>query len=112
MPRPRKPSPPPPLPLHRFASTLPGVNVSAIKQDLARHHMLRRTGVQNRWRVRQSTAKQLFEERVWERTGKMDIFPTEAGKAKLRELYEAGELTLKAGFEMPSQSTDNDNRGD
>lgn len=104
MPRPTKPQPKAPLPLHRFAATLSGVNVVTIKQDLARLNFLRRTHVAKRWQVRQSTAKLLFEERMWERTGKMDIFPTEAGKAKLRELHQAGELTLKAGF----GPTDND----
>ena len=93
------------LPLERFAATLPGVNVRSIKLDLARLNLLRRTNVRNRWRVRQSTAKGLFEERVWDRTGKMDIFPTEAGRAKLLELYEAGELTLKAGYPISTDDT-------
>lgn len=87
----------PPLPLQRFAATLPGVNLSKVKADLARHNFLRRTDVRKPWRARKATAKHLFEERVWDRTGQTEIFPTEEGKAKLRELYEAGELTLRAG---------------
>lgn len=99
MPRPKKPRALPPLPIHRFAVTLPGVDIRAIKQDLARFNLLRRNKVQERWRVRKATAKHLFEERIWDQTGKMDIFPTDAGKAKLRAMYEAGELTMKAGCE-------------
>ncbi|GEM_PF-2458316 len=90
-----------PLPLQRFAATLPGVSLSKIKLDLGRLNFLRRTSVRTAWKVRKSTAKHLFEERVWARTGKIEIFPTEAGKAKLRELYEAGELTLRYGRKLP-----------
>jgi hypothetical protein len=86
-------------------ATLPGVDVRAIKGDLGRANLLRRSDVRGRWKVRQSTAKLLFKEKVWDRSGKMDIFPTEAGKAKLRELYEAGELTMKAGRFSPAGHT-------
>lgn len=93
------------LTLDRFAATMPGVDVRMIKDDLKRHELLRRTHYRSRWRVRKSTAKQLFEEKVWDRTGKMDIFPNEAGKAKLWELYEAGELTMKSGHVSPAGHT-------
>ncbi len=93
------------LTLDRFAATMPGVDVRTIKEDLKRHNLLWRTSVRTRWKVRQSTAKKLFEERVWDRTGKMDIFPTEAGKAKLWELYETGELTMKSGHFSPAGHT-------
>ena len=93
------------LTLDRFAATMPGVDVRTIKEDLGRHKLLRRTHYRRRWRVRQETAKHLFQERVWDRTGKMDIFPTEAGKAKLWELYEAGELTMKSGHFSPAGHT-------
>ncbi|WEK04133.1 MAG: hypothetical protein P0Y65_18420 [Candidatus Devosia phytovorans] len=91
-----------PVPLHRFAVTLPGVNLSKVKSDLERLLLLRRTGVRRPWKVRKANAKHLFEERVWDRTGKSDIFPTDEGKAKMRELYEAGELTLRAGRQVKS----------
>ncbi len=84
---------------------MPGVDVRAIKTDLGRLNLLRRSHYRTRWRVRQATAKLLFEERVWDGTGKMDIFPTEAGKAKLWELYEAGELTMKSGHFSPAGHT-------
>lgn len=103
MPKPKKPRNKPPVPLHRFAATLPGVNLSQVKSDLARLLLLRRTSVRRPWKVRKATAKHLFEERVWDRTGKSDIFPTDEGKAKMRELYEAGELTLRAGRQMKSR---------
>ncbi len=93
------------LTLDRFAATMTGVDVRMIKEDLKRHELLRRTHYRTRWRVRQSTAKKLFEEKVWDRTGKMDIFPTEAGKAKLWELYQAGELTMKSGHYSPAGHT-------
>jgi hypothetical protein len=93
------------LTLDRFAATMPGVDVRTIKEDLGRHDLLRRTHYRTRWRVRQSTAKQLFEEKPADRTGKMDIFPTEAGRAKLWELYEAGELTMKSGHISPAGHT-------
>lgn len=93
------------LTLDRFAATMPGVDVRKVKEDLRRHDLLRRNHYRARYRVRQSTAKTLFEEKVWDRTGKMDIFPTEAGKAKLWELYEAGELTMKSGFFSPAGHT-------
>lgn len=91
------------LTLDRFAATMPGVDVRKIKDDLGRLGLLRRTHYRTRWRVRQATAKLLFEERVWDGTGKMDIFPTEAGKAKLWELYETGELTMKSGHFSPGR---------
>lgn len=93
------------LTLDRFAATMPGVDVRKVKEDLRRHDLLRRNHYRARYRVRQSTAKKLFEEKVWDRTGKMDIFPTEAGKAKLWELYEAGELTMKSGHFSPAGHT-------
>jgi hypothetical protein len=105
LPRPRKPFQKPEVPVERFVRTLLGVNARSIKMDLERHNLLRRTKNTMRWRVRKSTAKRFFEERIWDHTGKMDIFPTEAGKAKLRELYEAGELTLKAGYQAPQKSS-------
>ena len=85
------------LTLDRFAATMPGVDVRMIKEDLKRHELLRRSHYRSRWRVRQSTAKLMFQEKIWDRTGKMDIFPTEAGKSKLWELYYVGELTMKSG---------------
>lgn len=91
--------------LAQFVATIPGVDVRAVKADLGRVNLLRRTHYRTRWRVRQATAKLLFEERVWDHTGKMDIFPTEAGKAKLWELYEAGELTMKLGHFSPAGHT-------
>ena len=93
------------LTLDRFAATMPGVDVRMIKEDLKRHELLRRTHYRSRWRVRQSQAKLLFEEKVWDRTGKMDIFPTEAGRTKLWELYDAGELTMKSGHFSPAGHT-------
>ena len=93
------------LTLDRFAATMPGVDVRKIKHDLGRLDLLRRTHYRTRWRVRQATAKLLFEEREWDGTGKMDIFPTEAGMAKLWELYEAGELTMKSGHFSPAGHT-------
>lgn len=90
--------PRPRVPVHRYAATLPGVKLTTVKADLWRLNLLRRNDVRKRFRVRKSTARHLFEERVWERTGKTEIFPTEAGEALLRELYEKGKLTLKAGW--------------
>lgn len=107
MPRPRKPRPA--LPVHRFAVTLPGVDIRVIKHDLAKANLLRRSKVQERWRVRKATAKHLFEERVWDRTGKLDIFPTEAGKAKLLEMYAAGQLTMKVGHSPATTLSDQPN---
>lgn len=91
--------------LVQFMATLPGVDARKIKADLERANLLRRTSVRARWKVRQSTAKLLFLEKVWDGTGKMEIFPTEAGKAKVRELYEAGELTMKSGHVSPAGHT-------
>ena len=93
------------LTLERFAATMPGVDVRKIKHDLGRLELLRRTHYRTRWRVRQSTAKLLFEEREWDGTGKLDIFPTEVGRAKLWALYDAGELTMKSGHFSPAGHT-------
>lgn len=81
---------------------MPGVCARSIKMDLGRLNLLRRTDVRKRWQVRQATAKGLFVEKVSDRTHKMDIFPTEAGVAKLWELYEAGERTMKLGHLSPA----------
>lgn len=102
--RPRKSRLSTDLTVDRLAATMPGVSSRSIKMDLGRLNLLRRTDPRKKWQVRQSTAKGLFEERVSDRTKKMDIFPTEAGVAKLWELYEAGELTLKSGHLPPNQN--------
>lgn len=82
------------LTLDRFAATMPGVDARMIKEDLKRHDLLRRNHYRSRWRVWQSTAKKLFDEKLWDRTGTMDIFPTEAG-----------ELTMKSGHFSPAGHT-------
>ncbi|PSJ53130.1 Rha family transcriptional regulator [Pseudaminobacter soli (ex Li et al. 2025)] len=80
--------------LNRFVRTLPGANTMKVKADLCGHDYLYKSG--DTYRVR-GGFQHLFTERLNKAFGSVDIFPTAAGRARLIEMYEAGELTMKKG---------------
>lgn len=81
----------------RFARTLDGVNTLAIKGTLADLGFLWRPS-RGSYRVYADYRDKLFVEKLNPMSGDMDIFVTEAGKAKLAELYKSGRLVMKGSF--------------
>lgn len=84
--------------LFRFSRTLPGVNTMQVKARLQDIGMFYHKA--GSYRVR-SRFQHLFVERIDEEYGKVDIFPTPAGKEHLTHLYRKGLLPMKKGHAAP-----------
>ncbi len=78
-----------------FCRTMPGVNLMKVKESLKKLGYLHRLGSYGNYRV-YSKFHRYFEERLnAEREGSWELYPTEAGKALLAQLYKDGKLQMK-----------------
>ena len=75
--------------------TMPGVNLMKVKESLKKLGYLYRVGSYGNYRV-YAKFHRYFEERLnAEREGSWELYPTEAGKAILAQLYKDGKLQMK-----------------
>ena len=75
--------------------TMPGVNLMKVKESLKKLGYLYRVGSYGNYRV-YAKFHRYFEERLnAEREGSWELYPTEAGKALLAQLYKDGKLQMK-----------------
>lgn len=78
-----------------FCRTMPGVNLMKVKESLKKLGYLYRLGSYGNYRV-YSKFHRYFEERLnAEREGSWELYPTEAGKSLLAQLYKDGKLQMK-----------------
>ena len=78
-----------------FCRTMTGVNLMKVKESLKKLGYLYRLGGYGNYRV-YSKFHRYFEERLnAEREGSWELYPTEAGKTLLVQLYKDGKLQMK-----------------
>ena len=78
-----------------FCRTMPGVNLMKVKESLKKLGYLYRLGSYGNYRV-YSKFQHYFEERLnAEREGSWELYPTDAGKTLLTQLYKDGKLQMK-----------------
>lgn len=78
-----------------FCRTMQGVNLMKVKESLKKLGYLYRLGSDGNYRV-YAKFHHYFEERLnAERGGSWGLYPTEAGKALLAQLYKDGKLQMK-----------------
>ena len=78
-----------------FCRTMTGVNLMKVKESLKKLGYLYRLGSYGNYRV-YSKFHRYFEERLnAEREGSWELYPTEAGKTLLVQLYKDGKLQMK-----------------
>ena len=78
-----------------FCRTMTGVNLMKVKESLKKLGYLYRLGGYGNYRV-YSKFHRYFEERLnAEREGSWELYPTEAGKTLLAQLYKDGKLQMK-----------------
>jgi hypothetical protein len=87
-----------------LARTLPGVNVTKTKIDLAHLGYLYLTA--DGYRVYSQHREVLFAERRSWKTGRMDIYATAKGAALMVSLYRDGKLTMKVGHRAMGREWD------
>jgi len=83
----------------RFARTLRGVNSMKVKEDLMNAGYLYRRHSGAPYKVRSQYREKLFAEKVYGERGYVEIIVLDKGKQKIVELYRAGKLTMKRGYE-------------
>lgn len=83
----------------RFARTLRGVNSMKVKEDLMNAGYLYRRHNGAPYKVRSQYREKLFAEKVYGERGYVEIIVLDKGKQKIVELYRAGKLTMKRGYE-------------
>ena len=78
-----------------FCRTLSGVNIMKVKESLKNLGYLYRTGGRGNYRA-YATFHRYFDERLnAEGAGNLELYPTEAGKVLLAQLYNEGKLVMK-----------------
>ena len=78
-----------------FCRTMQGVNLMKVKESLKKLGYLYRLGSYGNYRV-YAKFQHYFEERLnAEREGSWELYPTEAGKSLLVQLYKDGKLQMK-----------------
>lgn len=79
-----------------FCRTMQGVNLMKVKESLKKLGYLYRMSSYGNYRV-YAKFHRYFEERLSaEREGSWELYPTEAGKALLAQLYKDGKLQMKS----------------